>query len=470
MGHSRCAILLFDGARFDVWADLLSAGRLPNISRYVLADGSFLKGYSTLPTTTGPAHVPFLYGVFAGKAGVPGIRWFDKTRAGSRLFTRAVMRSYVGTGCFAMGQDINQCYLPLYDYFKRPAIIFGHLDAHRGVRLRTNSLQKTLYSVRAHRTNEWDLVDEAAAREAGRRLRSGDDFVFSLFPGIAELTHLHYPNHEKVLHQYLRLDAMVGELARSLPAEELNQILFFIVSDHGLTTTHTHVPLVALAEEAGHTPVFFPRIRRRHYDLAILESGNALASVYFMQPVPNRPAFYREIVSVDRNRRFLDTLLNHEGIAFVAYRVDDSVLGVSGRDGDLMLDFGAMPDAKVSVEGRNPLQFDVNCAPLPLSESLERTRDSNYPDSIVQLLQLFSSHRTGDVVVFPREGYDLRARYEWPEHRSSHGSLAKAHMEVPVCTNLKVASAACRTVDVFPTVLADTGRALIGSVDGRSLR
>ncbi len=469
MGHSRCAILLFDGARFDVWTGLLSAGRLPNISRYILSSGSFLKGYSTLPTTTGPAHVPFLYGVFAGKAGVPGIRWFDKSRAGGRLFTRAVMRSYVGTGCFAMGQDIGDCYVPLYDYFKRPANIFGHLDANRSVRLRTNRLQKTLYYVRAHRTNEWDLVDAAAAKEAGKRLRRGDDFVFSLFPGIDELTHLHDPTHDTVLRQYERLDAMVGELARSLPAEELSQILFFIVSDHGLTATHTHVPLVALAEATGHTPIFFPRIRRRHYDLAILESGNALASVYFMQPVGNRPAFYREIVSADRNRRFLDTLLDHAGIDFLAYRIDHSVLGVSGRDGDLMLDFGEPPFVNLSVQGSNPLEFDVDGGKMSVPESLERTRHTNYPDSVMQLLQLFSSHRTGDVVVFPKEGYDLRARYEWPEHKSSHGSLAKAHMEVPVCTNLKVSASTCRTVDVFPTVLADTGRAIRGNVDGQVL-
>jgi hypothetical protein len=460
-------MFLFDGARFDVWADLLSAGQLPNISRYVLAGGSFLKGYSTLPTTTGPAHVPFLYGVFAGKAGVPGIRWFDKSRAGRPLLSKAVMRSYVGTGCFAMGEDISDCYEPLYDYFTRPANIFGHLDANRGVRLRTNRLQKTLYYVRAHRTNEWDLVDEAAAREAGKRLQRGDDFVFSLFPGIDELTHLCNPTHEKVLRQYLRLDEMVGELARGLSAEELSQILFFIVSDHGLTATHTHVPLIALAEAAGHTPIFFPRIRRRHYDLAILESGNALASVYFMKPVSDRPALYGEIMSVDRNRRFVDALLAHAGIDFLAYRIDDSVLGVSGRDGVLKLDFARPPYVQLTVEGRNPLQFGVNGGQMLVSESLERTRDTNYPDSVIQLLQLFTSRRTGDIVVFPREGYDLRARYEWPEHKSSHGSLAKAHMEVPVCTNLKVASAACRTVDVFPTVLADTGRTIRGTVDGR---
>ena len=41
MSYSKCVMLLFDGARFDVWSDLLSAGRLPNISRYIVDTGAF---------------------------------------------------------------------------------------------------------------------------------------------------------------------------------------------------------------------------------------------------------------------------------------------------------------------------------------------------------------------------------------------------------------------------------------------
>ncbi len=469
MSHAKCVMLLFDGARFDVWSDLLSAGRLPNISRYILTNGSFLKGYSTLPTTTGPAHIPFLYGMFAGKAGVPGIRWFDKSRAHRPFLTRAVMRSYVGTSCFAMGDDVGREYAPLYSYFQQPANVFGHLDAHKGTRLRSNRLQKIAYYVRAHRTDEWEMVDQAAARATSRGLQQGADFIFSLFPGIDELTHLHYPTHERVMHQYARLDRMVGDMAHGLSAEQMSQTLFFIVSDHGLTRTHTHVPLVHISEEAGYTPIFFPRIRRRHYDLAILESGNALASIYFMQPVNDRPAFIGELLSIDRNRRFLDGLVGHEGIDYIAYRVDDSVLGVRGRDGELVLDYSGAGSVNASLIGANPLQFDIRCGLAALRDSIDLTRGTAYPDSVVQLQQLFASCRTGDIVVFPKEGYDLRARYEWPEHKSSHGSLLKAHMEVPICTNLQLKSTTCRTVDVFPTIVRSLGLSLFNDVDGQPI-
>ncbi|MBN2564098.1 MAG: alkaline phosphatase family protein [Candidatus Eisenbacteria bacterium] len=466
MNYRKCVILLFDGARFDVWSELLAAGRLPNISRYILADGSFLKGYSTLPTTTGPAHIPFLYGVFAGKAGVPGIRWFDKSRSGRRIFTPRVMRSYVGVSCFAMGSDIGENYVPLYDYFDRPVNVFGHLDAHRSSRLRSNRWQKTIHYIRAHKTNEWEVVDKAAAQAVRKHLAEGADFVFSLFPGIDELTHLCHPTHERVLNQYRRLDDAVGEIVQSLPTEDLSETIFFIVSDHGLTRTHTHVPLVDISEESGFTPIYFPRIRRRNFDMAILESGNAIASIYLMDPVRDRPALYNELMSVEKNRRFLERLLQHEGVDYVAYRVDDSVLGVGSSDGELLMDFAQPGFVNLTLSGANPLQFGIDGGRRNLAESINLTRETRYPDSLVQLQQLFASGRTGDLVVFPREGFDLRARYEWPEHKSSHGSLLREHMEVPVCTNLKLAASSCRTVDVFSTVLAHLGHEVSGAVDG----
>ena len=461
---------MFDGARYDVFSELLEAGKLPNISRYILANGAFLKGYSTLPTTTGPAHIPFLYGVYAGKAGVPGIRWFDKSK-GRRVFaTGSGMRSYVGMSAFDMGSDIAETYVPLYDYFSRPTNIFGHLDTNHNVRLKSNRTQKTWYYIHAHTTDDWEVVDFVAGESTKKRLEEGVDFVFTLFPGIDELTHLSYPTHERVLTHHNRLDRFVGELFQDLSSEEASKTLFFIVSDHGLTQTHTHVPLIRMAREAGYTPIYYPRIYGLKYDMAILESGNALASIYFMEPVANRPSLYRELCQVKRHRAFIDSLLEHEGIDFLAYRVGENALGARGRDGELTMDFGEPGYVKLTASRRNPLECSCDAGRIAMDVTLDLTRNTNYPDSIVQLKQIFESRRAGDLIVLPREGFDLRARYEWPEHKSSHGSLVKAHMEVPICTNLPLKATSCRTVDVFPTILDALGRVVPHNIDGRVLR
>ena len=66
---------------------------------------------------------------------------------------------------------------------------------------------------------------------------------------------------------------------------------------------------------------------------------------------------------------------------------------------------------------------------------------------------MFQSKRTGDIVVTSKSGFDLRARYEWPEHHSSHGALTRDQMMVPMMSNRILArDGPMRTVDIFPTI------------------
>jgi len=461
-------VLLFDGAGYDVFRDLLNAGRLPNIEERVISQGSFLKGYSSLSTTTGPAHIPFLYGIYPGTANVPGIRWFDKT-ANRGALVGSSLRSYVGPGSFSMPTDIKSGYLPIYDYFEMPASIFSSLDDGNGADIRNNRLLKVGSYIFAHYTHRWEEVDDLVSRLLKRYIAQGCDFIFAVFPAIDEITHLHHPRSERVLKQYEKLDRLLGEIFDGSSDEEMEETLVFIVSDHGLSRTHTHIPLVDLSRSTGFNPVFYPRILRRKWDVAIMESGNAMASVYFRNPVDQRPAFYGEFMAVEKNRKFLDQILSCEGVDFVAYRVKDSMLGVKGPSGEVRLAFKDDGGAKLHVEGLNPLGFGVDGGEMDLDFLANLSMGTIYPDSPAQLRQLFSSDRTGDMVVFAREGFDLRKSHEWPEHKSSHGSLHKTHMEVPICSNASLNSKWCRTVDVFATILRLMGRDIPPGIDGRIL-
>ena len=474
MGYSKALVILFDGARYDVFREMLYAGRLPNIEEHVISRGSFLKGYSSLSTTTGPAHIPFLYGIYPGTANVPGIRWFDKAAERGALDGFG-LRSYVGPGSFFMPSDIKSGYPPIYDYFERPASIFSALDCGNGVKVRNNRMMKVGSYIFAHCTHRWERIDDLVSASLKRCLNQGCDFVFAVFPAVDEITHLQDPRSERVLKQYAKLDSIVGEVLGGLPDEEMEKTLVFIVSDHGLSETHTHIPLVDISRSTGFRPVFYPRIFCRRWDAAIMESGNAMASVYFRDPVDRRPAFFREFSAVEKNRAFIDQLLSCRGIDFVAYRIDDSTLGVEGSSGEVRLGFSERGVVKVEVEGENPLGFGADGGEIVIEMDLkmddltELSMETNYPDSPVQLRQLFGSDRTGDLVVFAKKGFDLRKRYEWPEHRSSHGSLIKSHMEVPICTNARLTREWCRTVDVFATILHLLGRDLPPGIDGRVL-
>ena len=104
-----------------------------------------------------------------------------------------------------------------------------------------------------------------------------------------------------------------------------------------------------------------------------------------------------------------------------------------------------------------------------MESAFKYTYDSNYPDAIVQLLQLFESRRTGDLLISAKPGIDLRARHENPEHCGSHGSLVKSHMMVPIVMNKKVNSSYVRSSDIYPTILKYLDIEIPSGIDGKSL-
>ncbi len=103
-------------------------------------------------------------------------------------------------------------------------------------------------------------------------------------------------------------------------------------------------------------------------------------------------------------------------------------------------------------------------------QALERTLDSEYPDALVQIEQLLSAPRSGDVVAVSRPGCDLREAFEWPEHHGSHGSLHREHMLVPLLYNRSGWNPRpARTADLFNTILKWCGRPTVEHTDGEAL-
>jgi hypothetical protein len=87
----------------------------------------------------------------------------------------------------------------------------------------------------------------------------------------------------------------------------------------------------------------------------------------------------------------------------------------------------------------------------------------------MQLEQLCRAERSGDLFVSARPGFDLRGKWELPEHRSTHGALNQPQMYVPVIFSHPLQSDRFRTADVFPTALRLLGKQPPAGIDGRAL-
>ena len=129
-----CILIMADGARADVFQELLKRGDLPHISKYIVEKGTYTNAVSVFPSTTGPAYAPFILGKFPGRCNLPGIRWFDRSLYSKKLFSLFRSRSYVGIEGFLMNRDISKDTPTLFEVFPGSSSILNELSRGAGLR------------------------------------------------------------------------------------------------------------------------------------------------------------------------------------------------------------------------------------------------------------------------------------------------------------------------------------------------
>ena len=445
MGYRRTSIILIDGARYDVLSELVVGGKLPNLRKLDVR-----RAVTVFPSTTGPAYLPFLTGFFPGQLDVPGIRWLSKDALARSFLHPHARRSYMGYEAIFFNRDIKA--RTIFQYFRKPWAIFSLITKglpRRGNR--TRWARRLMYPY-SHFLHDWRPLERVFARKLVRWAESDSDFLFAVFPSVDGFSHLYHPSHPKVLESYRNFDRALGAMLEVLRKKgELKDTLVLVVSDHGLSPTHTHVDLARFLHERFGC-LYYPLVFKPGASSAEMVSGNGMSHIYLKNGTWRGRAFYEDIEDL----QLLEDLLKLEGVDFVACRARGGAILVLGRrgraevlsEGDRIL---------YEFEGDDPLSFGGSGA-FSSQEVLERTFCGEHPDAPLQLIQLFSSERTGDIVVSARPGYDLRARWEFPEHRSTHGALVKDQMLVPVLSNAPLPPEPMRTVELFGWVLKLSGR------------
>ncbi|MCC7429488.1 alkaline phosphatase family protein [bacterium] len=460
-------LVLADGARPDVMEELLVKGELPNISKHLVERGKFGKATSVFPTTTGPAYVPFLTGIFPGKANIPGIRWFNPKEYAKKGWNSEQFRSYVGIESFLLNSDLNPNFKTLFEIFPNSASVFNSVTRGVSSENELGGKIRFFYWLYAHWTHQWNFIDKMAGEHLVTIAKRDYKFSFVVFPGIDALTHVFHPNHLKVIKSYHELDNGIGKLAGELKKQgtyETTGIL--ITADHGLTPTHTHFGIPEYFREREVRTLYHPLIFRRNPEVTIAVSGNAMANLYIKSEGKdwNQMAFYEEL-----NELYIKDLLNYEAIELAISLSEKGEIVVSGKEGTGFLEQTGVSELSYKVVGKDPLELGNLPETMTFDESLELTFETKFPDSLVQLLQIFTSQRTGNLLLSASCGFDLREKWESVEHFSSHGALFREHILVPFVTSFKLNYDFIRTVDAFPMILELLGEKIPEGIDGRNL-
>lgn len=463
-------ILVADGARPDTLFGAMDAGALPALAA-LRARGGATTLTSVFPSVTGSAYTPFLMGLHPGRAGLPGLRWYDRAR--SATLWPAHARSYVGLGGMRADADLTREHRTLFEH--EPRSVGGFTYIGRGLRTRQRIGTGWAFGARMAWTHfrgdldGWMRFDRWLGEEFVRRVVAQRPRVaFLAHPGIDKLSHRFGAQDPRVLDAMRTVDGTVQALQDAFAREERSDELeLWIVSDHGHAAVPQHEDLAGTIASWGHSVRAHPWVIGGR-DVAVMVSGNAMAHLY-LELGRRRRAIWPALR--DRWSPLLDALLRLPAVDLAIVPMGDARVSIHSHTRGSADVFGAA-DGSYSyrrVTG-DPLALGEDLLGLDATAAWERTRDSDYPDALVQACAIAAAPRAGDIILSAAPGWDLRTRYEPVLHVSGHGALHREQMLVPFISSRPIAGTLRRTVDVLPTALATLGLEIPRGLDGVSAR
>jgi len=464
-------VLLADGARADTIARATDSGSFPALAR-LRDEGGLHELTSAFPSVTGPAYTPFLMGRFPGSVGLPGLRWYDRSRAACSF--PDYTRSYVGYQMRALDRDLDPAASTIFELV--PDSVGALSVITRGLPRRRQLASLTPRSAfRAAHTHfrgdvrGWLRVDREVSDRIIRRVRDDDSaFIFAALTGIDKASHAQGHQSDKVLEALRIVDDTVAALRADLEARGAwRHTRLWITSDHGHSRVRHHEDLARLIASAGagHRVIAHPWVYRVNADVAVMVSGNAMAHVYVDLDHRSRP-FWRRMS--EPGRELAEELLRRESVDLLLIPLDERRCHVWSRArGSAVVERTGRRYSYLMDDG-DPLRIGHNVHDLDAVTAHEATLHTDYPDSLVQIATIAASDRAGDIILSAARDWDFRARYEPIPHVSSHGALHRDHMVVPLLMDRPPARTPRRTTDVMPSALAALGLPIPHALDGES--
>lgn len=464
---AQVVVIIADGARPDALADAINSGGLPALAA-LRDEGGLHAITSTFPSVTGPAYAPFLLGRYPGDVGLPGLRWYDRSRRAARKPGHA--RSYVGAEMGLIDQDLDPRSPTIFELAKPSlgalSVIRRGLPKENRIGRGAAFVARTALTHFRGNVRGWLQIDEMVSSEVARRIRDERPrYTFAALTGIDKTSHAEGHESSLAAEALAIVDRTVARIRSDAERDgRWERMHLWVTSDHGHSPVHSHEDLARLVESPGRKVLAHPWAMKSKADVAVMVSGNAMAHIY---------------VELDRGEK--------PGWSALSGRWHDLMLQLEGRDSvDLVLLPRAGGECEVRASRRGTAMVSVSGGaysyshrsgnPLGVAEFNNLSADdahaatvaSDYPDGVVQIAHLAASPRSGDIILSAARDWDFRARYEPIPHVSSHGALHREHMLVPLLINRPATRVPLRTIDTMPSALTALGIEIPAELRGRS--
>jgi hypothetical protein len=464
-------LVVADGARYDTIDAATRAGALtplPALAQ-LRAEGALHPVTTAFPSVTGVAYAPFLTGRFPGPCGLPGLRWFDRSHSRCRRFPYA--RSYLGAEMRHLDEDLDPTHPTLFELapsrFNAMSMLGRGTNADERLGRDARTLMRAAYTHWIGNVDGWIALDEHVARVSTRHIiEKRPDFACVALLGLDKASHTAGHDSAVATRALATIDRAVGELRAALErAGRWHDTHLWIVSDHGHSSVRAHDDLAALARASGHRVLAHPWLLARGEAVAVMVSGNAMAHLYVELHRRERAGWS---ALRERWEALVRTLLARESVDLVVLPLSDTQTEVRSRDRGSAIIISANGRYGYRMLDGDPLRVGLELQNVYASDAFDALASGEYPDAVVQIAQIASSARSGDIIVSAAPGWDFRERWEPVRHASTHGSLHRDHMLVPLLTSKPVGSTPRRTADIVPSALAALGLAAARDLDGAS--
>jgi arylsulfatase A-like enzyme len=278
----------------------------------------------------------------------------------------------------------------------------------------------------------------------------------------------HSDGHESPLARraLAGIDAAVAQLRAGLERAGIwDDTRLWIVSDHGHSAVRTHDDLAQVARASGHRVLAHPWLFTRGAEVAVMVSGNAMAHLYVELDRRERAGWS---ALRERWEPLVRMLLARDSVDIAMLPLDDTRTEVRTRERGKAIIEAAGGRFSYRTSDGDPLGLGFELANVTSTDAYDALEGSAYPDAIVQIAQLSSSARSGDIIVSAATGWDFREKWEPMRHESAHGSLHRDHMMVPLLTSHPIRGTPRRTTDIVPSALAALGLPAARDLDGES--
>jgi hypothetical protein len=421
-------VFFADGLRKDTLDRLLDRGELPNIRDRFIRNGTRWENTVVcLPSVTYANTVALLTGVHPGTHGVIGNAWFDAAAGASRDYGTPDTYTLVNDDFFA--KTIHERLNPL-----PTANIL--CPTHRGASV---SWMHPIGTGIDWLFEDFESVNDRSARSIAdlarhaNRTHDWPALTIQYFPGVDETAHRFGSAGDAYERIVRALDRQIGEVTAAVDASPLrDRTVFALVTDHSHTPAPPErrfdlrrrleqsvgVPLPA-PQQRKTTPD--PRLARGSGPAVLANIASRVAHFHLWPATPNESA-------VALQNRLVAALLEQDCVDLVCIRQSDGAVSVRSRRGDALVRPAARGYAYLPTIG-DPLGYaaDPRLAPLlsvdgaSATDWLAATHNTAYPDTPVQLVEMFRSPRAGDVTAFAADDWLFKSA-----DASGHGSALRS--------------------------------------------